>query len=60
LGKEYARKSGNARAKSYLLNIPNIVSAGALRIGSAARAKIGVPMGLVMLGIYFAVIKLLT
>ena len=40
-------------------NIPNIVSAGALRIGSAAWAKIGVPMGLVMLGIYFAVIKLL-
>jgi predicted cation transporter len=40
-------------------NIPNIVSAGALRIGSASWAKIGVPMGLVMLGIYFAVIKLL-
>jgi predicted cation transporter len=40
-------------------NIPNIVSAGALRIGSAAWAKIGLPMGLVMLGIYFAVIKLL-
>jgi len=38
-------------------NIPNIVSAGALRIGSAAWAKIGVPMGLVMLGIYFALIK---
>jgi predicted cation transporter len=36
------------------------VSAGALRIGSAAWAKIGVPMGLVVLGIYFAVIKLLT
>jgi predicted cation transporter len=41
-------------------NIPNIVSAGALRIGSGAWAKIGVPMGLVMLGIYFALIKLLT
>ena len=41
-------------------NIPNIVSAGALRIGSAAWAKIGVPMGLAMLGIYFAVIKLMT
>ncbi len=40
-------------------NIPNIVSAGALRIGSAAWAKVGIPMGLVMLGIYFAVIKLL-
>ena len=41
-------------------NIPNIVSAGALRIGSAQWAKIGVPMGLILLGIYFAVIKLLS
>ncbi len=40
-------------------NIPNIVSAGALRIGSASWAKVGVPMGLVLLGIYFAVIKFL-
>jgi len=40
-------------------NIPNIVSAGALRIGSASWAKVGVPMGLAMLGIYFAVIKLI-
>jgi len=40
-------------------NFPNIVSAGTLKIRSAAWAKIGVPMGLVMLGIYFAVIKLL-
>jgi predicted cation transporter len=40
-------------------NIPNIVSAGALRIGSAAWAKVGVPVGLVLLGTYFAVIKLL-
>ncbi len=40
-------------------NIPNIVSAGALRIGSASWAKVGVPMGIVMLGIYFAVIKLI-
>ncbi len=39
-------------------NIPNIVSAGTLRIGSATWAKVGVPIGLVMLGIYFAVIKL--
>ena len=38
-------------------NIPNIVCAGALRIDSTAWAKIGVPMGLIMLGIYFAVIK---
>jgi len=41
-------------------NIPNIVSAGALRIGSAEWAKTGVPMGLILLGIYFAVIKLLS
>lgn len=40
-------------------NIPNIVSAGALRIGSVAWAKVGVPMGLVMLGIYFAVLRLM-
>ena len=40
-------------------NIPNIVSAGALRIGSASWAKVGVPMGVVLLGIYFAVIKFL-
>ncbi len=37
-------------------NIPNIVSAGALRIGSAAWARIAVPIGIVMLGIYFAVL----
>jgi predicted cation transporter len=36
-------------------NIPNIVSAGALRIGSLDWARRGVPIGLVMLGIYFAV-----
>jgi predicted cation transporter len=35
-------------------NIPNIVAAGALRIGAGAWAKIGIPMGLVMLGSYFA------
>jgi predicted cation transporter len=40
-------------------NIPNIVSAGALRIGSVAWAKVGIPMGLVMLGIYFAVLRVL-
>lgn len=40
-------------------NIPNIVGAGALRIRSGAWARIGVPMGLVILGIYFALIKLL-
>lgn len=40
-------------------NIPNIVSAGALRIGSKEWARVGVPMGLVLMGIYFAVIKVL-
>jgi predicted cation transporter len=40
-------------------NIPNIVSAGALKIGSADWAKVGVPMGLILLGIYFAVLKAL-
>lgn len=35
-------------------NIPNIVSAGALHIGSLEWARRGVPLGLVMLGIYFA------
>jgi predicted cation transporter len=38
-------------------NIPNVVSAGALRIGSTEWARVGVPMGLVLMGIYFAVIK---
>ena len=37
-------------------NIPNIVAAGALRIGAAAWARTGVPMGVVLLGIYFAVL----
>ena len=40
-------------------NIPNIVSAGALGIGSGAWARVGVPIGLVGLGIYFALIKVL-
>jgi predicted cation transporter len=40
-------------------NIPNIVSAGALKIGSAQWAKTGLPMGLILLGIYFAVLKAL-
>jgi predicted cation transporter len=37
-------------------NIPNIVAAGALRIDAAGWAKIGVPMGLALLGIYFALL----
>jgi predicted cation transporter len=40
-------------------NIPNIVSAGVLRIGSGVWARTGVPLGLLMLGIYFAVLKFL-
>jgi predicted cation transporter len=37
-------------------NIPNIVSAGALRIGSGAWARVGIPLGIALLGIYFAVL----
>ena len=36
-------------------NIPNIVSAGVLRIGSIEWARRGMPIGLLLLGIYFAV-----
>ncbi|MGH7933893.1 MAG: DUF1646 family protein [Candidatus Binataceae bacterium] len=36
-------------------NIPNIVSAGILKIGSAQWARTAVPIGLLLLGIYFAV-----
>jgi predicted cation transporter len=39
-------------------NIPNIVSAGALKISSQKWACLGVPIGLVLLGIYFALLKL--
>ncbi|HTT77768.1 MAG TPA: DUF1646 family protein [Candidatus Binataceae bacterium] len=38
-------------------NIPNIVSAGSLRIGSLDWARRGVPIGLIVLGIYFAVFR---
>jgi predicted cation transporter len=38
-------------------NIPNIVSASALRIGSSQWARTGVPIGLLGLGIYFALLK---
>jgi len=38
-------------------NIPNIVAAGALRIGAGDWARIGIPMGLVLLGIYFAILR---
>lgn len=39
-------------------NIPNIVAAGRLRIGSREWAKIGVPLGLVLMGIYFLILIL--
>jgi predicted cation transporter len=39
-------------------NIPNVVSAGILRIRSAEWARVAIPLGLVMLGIYFAALKL--
>ena len=38
-------------------NIPNIVAAAALRIGASGWAKVGIPMGLVLLGIYFAFLE---
>jgi len=38
-------------------NIPNIVAAAALRIGAGDWAKIGIPMGFVLLGIYFALLE---
>ncbi len=40
-------------------NIPNIIAAGLLRIRSGQWARIAVPIGLVMLGIYFAVLSLM-
>lgn len=40
-------------------NIPNVISAGALKIGSGAWARVGIPMGLAGLGIYFALLKLM-
>jgi predicted cation transporter len=38
-------------------NIPNIVAAAALRIGAGSWAKVGLPIGLLLLGIYFAVLE---
>lgn len=38
-------------------NIPNIVAAGALRIRAGDWAKVGLPIGLVLLGIYFAFLE---
>jgi predicted cation transporter len=40
-------------------NIPNIVSAGKLKIKSRDWAKIGIPLGLVCMAVYFVIIFLL-
>ncbi len=40
-------------------NIPNIVAAGRLKIGSREWARIGVPVGLVLMTVYFVVIYIL-
>jgi predicted cation transporter len=40
-------------------NIPNIVSAGAMRIRSTIWAKMGVPVGIVLLSGYFLALKLI-
>ncbi|MBU3160901.1 DUF1646 domain-containing protein [Clostridium frigoris] len=37
-------------------NIPNIISAGKLKITSSEWIKLGVPLGLVMMGIYYVVL----
>jgi predicted cation transporter len=39
-------------------NIPNVVIAGSLRISSRKWAAVGLPIGLAMLGIYFALLRL--
>jgi predicted cation transporter len=39
-------------------NVPNIVAAAALRIGASAWAKVGIPMGFILLGIYFALLSI--
>ena len=39
-------------------NIPNIVAAGRLRIGMKEWARYGVPLGVVLLAVYFAVLHL--
>ncbi len=39
-------------------NIPNVIAAGALSIRAGTWARIAIPIGLAMLGIYFAALKL--
>lgn len=38
-------------------NVPNIISAGLLKIRSVEWARVAIPIGIVMLGIYFAVLN---
>ena len=38
-------------------NIPNVIAAGALNIKSGTWARLAIPIGLVLLGIYFAVLQ---
>jgi len=40
-------------------NIPNIVAAGRLRITMNEWARIGVPIGLVLMGVFFVIIYVL-
>ncbi len=40
-------------------NIPNVISAGSLKIRSAEWAAVAIPIGAVMLGLYFAVLQVL-
>ncbi len=40
-------------------NIPNIVAAGRLRITMGEWARVGVPLGLIMMGVYFVIIYVL-
>jgi len=39
-------------------NIPNVIAAGALKIESGRWARIAIPIGLVTLGIYFALLQI--
>jgi predicted cation transporter len=39
-------------------NIPNVIAAGALNIRSGRWARTAIPIGAVMLGIYFAALQL--
>jgi predicted cation transporter len=40
-------------------NIPNIISAGLLRIGSREWAKIGIPIGLIIMSIFFVILLII-